>query len=225
MSRINSIKYTEIVSPVKKVVLMGEASHAKNVYKLEVMEVLRQLRHMGFTHFGMEMIPVDIKTDTATLEKHFNDYWSIETPKNYYLELVKMAKQLGMKIVALDMPYDRYMTSKLPNEHEERNRHFAAEIKKVTDAGHKIIAFMHSSHSLKMSSKDTGDSVRSLLIDKNIENVSIKLVGGCYRKDCSPWFDEAKSAVEAKKDKHRFYYQDSSPDKFTVHLPQVPVQY
>ncbi len=224
MSRVNAIKYTEIVNPKKDVVLMGEMAHAKNVYKLEVMEVLRQLRHMGFTHFGMEMIPVDIKTDNETLEKHFDFNWSFGTPKNYFFELVKMARQLDMEIVGLDMPYDRYLTAKLPNEHEERNRHFAKEIKKVVDRGHKMIAFMHVAHSLKQSPDDKQDSVRSLLVDEDVSNVSIQLIGGCDRRgDCSPWSNEARAVVKSKKDKLRFYYKDSKPDTYTVHLPQRPV--
>ena len=234
------VDYAKMIQHKHRVVLFGEWQHSVGAYKVEVANAIRQLSKMGFNELGMEMFPSDEQpmldefTKTGSnlnqVKDFLKQYWgSYEEKNGGYYQIVISAKNSGLRITGLDMPYDKYFTgsTKLKNEHFKRNKYMGEKIAKLVEKGRRVVVLMDIAHALGRN------SVKSFLIHKGIVPLVIKLDGGlrCEPKDTSCIHSEvSKNAIKNSADQSRFVVPgtgaspyDSEAD-FIIHLPEKEVR-
>ena len=117
----NPADYGKMIQHKHRVVLFGEWQHSVGAYKVEVANAIRQLSKMGFNQLGMEMFPSDeqpmldeyIKTGSNLnqVKAFLKLNWGIyEEKTGGYSHIVVTAKNSGLGIIGLDLPYDSYLT-------------------------------------------------------------------------------------------------------------------
>jgi len=241
-----------------KVVILGEAAHHQEDYKNEVIRAIKDLKVLGFTHLAMEMLPlsaqhdIDVYNRTGTrgnkilslLQRDWS-YGASGSIPGALFNILAAARTVGMKIVPLDMPYelmqsiDRKCSNTLHRQgrcedsHLSRNSLWTKSIASLVEQGNKVVCFTHYLHGIRRWENDMG--LRTLLNNKGISSVVIKLDGGVYcptKTRC----EQNSQSEEEPYNKQRFYfkvnnlftpspvpgvkYQIEHAD-FIVHLPEI----
>ena len=239
---ILDFKYQDLIPPHQRIVIVGEASHGIRPYTRELARALKALKAVGFSHFGLEMLPSaynkDIKRYSASgqMSESLTQYLSqwthrdaYQTPLNYR-ELIDDARSAGMQIVGLDIHIDDWFDMEQRASHLKRNHHMADEIARIARRGHRIVAFMHHRHA--ETTDVFGSGVKRTLKELHqLDATFIKLVGGtscvlpddCRRPGRLPLEVRAITAGMATE---RFYIEGKGGlDKadYLLHLPQIVV--
>ena len=249
MNKINTDVNYKTMAGNARLVMLGESSHSTAGYKYEAIKAIKQLKTAGFTHFAIEMLPrfmqekIDFYQRTGkgfnVIQQYFDKYWThgYLTP-HAYGELVKAARNIGMKIVALDVSVetmdlmDSVCSSAQMEEgdcfdtHTSRNALWAVNLAAILNKSsqNKIVAFMHRFHAVLNAANQTGVDV--FLKDHNIYNVRfIDFIGGlsCISdRRCLGDSNQEQSLKE------RYYYlegypHESSVKSFQVHIPEKRV--
>ena len=58
MNKFDDAVYKRMITPQSKVAIVGETSHSNILFAREVARALPQFKALGFTHFGLEMLPI-----------------------------------------------------------------------------------------------------------------------------------------------------------------------
>ncbi len=229
-----------------RLVMLGESSHNPAIYKYEAIKALRQLKAAGFTHFAIEMLPRSMQEKVefyqrtgkgfGEIQKYFDDNWAWGyTVPAAYGELVKSARDIGLKLVALDLTLaemdsiDSSCPSKLAEEeecfdsHTRRNLVWVENIVKILNQKKKnrVIAFMHRWHALRGTSYQEG--LDTLVVTEGISKVRyIDFVGGiaCYSKRSCEGFSDEQGSL-----KNEYFYRENvsletAIKTYQVHLPE-----
>ena len=250
MNKINTDVNYKTMAGNARLVMLGESSHSIASYKYEAIKAIKQLKAAGFTHFAIEMLPknmqekIDFYQRTGkgfnVIQQYFDKYWThgYLTP-HAYGELVKAARDIGMKIVALDVlietmdimdsicPTEQMKENNCFDSHTFRNALWAVNLATILNKSsqNKVVAFMHRFHAVLNAANQTG--VDSFLKDHNIYNVRfIDFIGGlrCISdRNCSGVSDQDPSL------KKRYFYREGYPYKslvksFQVHIPEKRVK-
>ena len=246
MSKINTDVNYKTMAGNARLVMLGESSHNPAIYKFEAIKALRQLKASGFTHFAIEMLPRSMQEKIVfyqrtgkgfnVIQQYFNDNWGRGYGvANSYCELVKAARELGLKIIALDLTldemdlidascsYNNSVAENCFNSHTIRNMVWTQNISNIlnTSKQNKIIAFMHRWHAVRSTNYQEG--LDTLIKAQGILKIKfIDFIGGsaCYSQtDCKGYSDE-KEAL-----KQKYFYREGFPFKsavttYQVHLPE-----
>ncbi|MEI8704037.1 ChaN family lipoprotein [Pseudoalteromonas sp. B62] len=249
MNKINTDVNYKTMAGNARLVMLGESSHSTAGYKYEAIKAIKQLKAAGFTHFAIEMLPramqekIDFYQRTGkgfnVIQQYFNKYWThgYLTP-HAYGELVKAARDIGMKIVALDVLVETMdiMDSVCSSEkgiggdcfdtHTYRNALWAVNLATILNRSsqNRVVAFMHRSHAVLNAADQPGVDV--FLKDHNIFNVRfIDFIGGL---SC---ISDRRCSGDSNQDKflkERYFYREgypyeSSVKSFQVHIPEKRV--
>ncbi|MCG7544967.1 ChaN family lipoprotein [Pseudoalteromonas sp. MM17-2] len=246
MNKINKdVDYRKMAGNAR-LVLLAESSHSPMSYKYEAIKALKQLKAIGINYFAMEMLPIKLKEEIDHyqrtgiglkkiknfLDKNWN--WNIASVTGY-VDLIKTANSLGMKILPLDIPYelmDEYdkncewekaAANKCDDSHIRRNDLWADILanKLKSDKNIKIVAFMHRYHAFKASDAHLG--IDELMLTLNISQIRIiDYVGGLTCSTLTAC--EGESSEEEPLSQMYFVrkgaYVDSRVPSFTVHIPE-----
>ncbi|VAW67509.1 hypothetical protein MNBD_GAMMA10-1946 [hydrothermal vent metagenome] len=169
------VDYSVFVLPTTTVVIFGEVTHNTSVFKDEFITALKALKAQNFTHVGMEMFPSDLNEKLKgyttkgehenALNQHLQTYWDHVPLARQYIEIIKAAKKLNMKIIGLDMPYKNHDShvckAKIrenckTSSHAARNTHMTEQIIKHINQGAKIATFMQYWHARTRSAIEPG---------------------------------------------------------------------
>lgn len=246
MNKINTDVNYRTMAGNARLVMLGESSHNPAIYKYEAIKALKQLKAAGFTHFAIEMLPRSMQEKIEfyqrtgkgfnQIQQYFNENWAwgYLVPKAYG-ELVKVARDIGLKIVALDVTpelmeemdkacsYSQYTTGKCKSTHSVRNENWAGLIANILSYSkeHRVIAFMHRWHAIKASEYELGiDTIIKTLGVNHIRYIDF--IGGiaCLtERDCKGYSDEASSL------KKLYFFRRGLPFKsavqsYQVHIPE-----
>ncbi|TSD02499.1 MAG: hypothetical protein Athens071424_21 [Parcubacteria group bacterium Athens0714_24] len=188
------IDYSLVINDNTKVIALGE-SHMDSTAKKEVKNSLTQFKQLKFTHLGLEFLGTDLqpvldnyvrgknKKDEEILLEHFKTY--SERDGELYLEIVKEAISLGIKIVALDLPQkekDYYEESNTIELQQKRNPFMAQRVENILSGNkeYRVITFSGNGH-IQNIDEGTGSIVVNLR-DKNISVVTINFSGRLIEK-------------------------------------------
>lgn len=246
MNKINTDVNYKTMAGNARLVMLGESSHSIASYKYEAIKAIKQLKAAGFTHFAIEMLPknmqekIDFYQRTGkgfnVIQQYFDKYWThgYLTP-HAYGELVKAARDIGMKIVALDVSVETMdiMDSICPTEqmkenncfdsHTFRNALWAVNLATILNKSsqNKVVAFMSRWHAVENAKYQLG--IDSLIKEHGIYNVRfIDFIGGltCYSNRRCEGMSKQKEDIKGK-----YFYKDGFPyehtvKSFQVHLPE-----
>lgn len=133
------LQWDLVASGPERVLLFGE-SHADKQARSELVIALKSFRAAGFTHLGLEVLGDDnaelLRTYSESGEggeeilSKLKKQWPWE-PESYF-ELIEAARENGIRIVPLDVPYVK--TSKPEEDPYRRDKHMAANIMGVLKA-------------------------------------------------------------------------------------------
>ena len=246
MNKINTDVNYKTMAGNARLVMLGESSHSAAGYKYEAIKAIRQLKAAGFTHFAMEMLPrymqekIDFYQRTGkgfdSIQQFFDKYWFHGYfTAHAYAELVKASRDLGLKIVALDVyietmevmdsvcPSAKALTGKCFDAHTFRNALWAYNLARILKSSNqnKIVAFMSRWHAVKNLKYQIG--VDSLIKEHGIQNVRfIDFIGGlaCYSDRSCEGMSSQNNDLKAK-----YFYKEGFPHEntvksFQVHLPE-----
>ncbi|MCG7565790.1 hypothetical protein MHM95_05755 [Pseudoalteromonas sp. CnMc7-15] len=249
MNKINEdVNYRKMAGN-SRLFIISESSHHPAAYKYEAIRALKELKKAGFTHFAMEMLPLSLreKVNTyqqtgkglETLKHHFDQNWSWTSgAATGYLELVKAASSLGLKVVPLDMPielmdiienkcnWNQVESEGCRDSHTHRNYLWAEIINETLSKSpqYKVVAYMHRYHAFKAGVKHLG--MDSIMRASGVNRIRVvDYVGGlaCFSKS----YCEGQSDEEGSLSQQYFYKKGSAIDSrlptFTVHLPERKV--
>ncbi|WP_221794329.1 ChaN family lipoprotein [Oceanobacter mangrovi] len=202
------VNYQEMLPRNIEVAIFGEVSHNTNIYKIEFLKALPELKRRGFTHLGMEMFPANLQSElnkfsnTASGSKELAEFleenWSWGNGSNsvLYFKIIEKARSLGIKIIGLDLPYDQHQQYDTCNSkqlsdgtckqssHLARNIFMTDLIANITNHGGRCIAFMHYYHAVYISDFEAG--IKNLLDNRHIQNKVIKLLHPEFYQDSQP---------------------------------------
>lgn len=243
-----TVDYSKMISPSTKVVLFGEDVHTRAKLIHEFVLAMPILKKRGFTHVGLEMLPskyneklkkyVQSGVHATNLYNYLNKFWSSNNGRpNGYIEIIKKARQLKMQLIGLDwhpddikkyeVCHDKQASACRAPSHLARNKHMAKQIIAHLGANKKIIAYTHYNHTRTIRPLAqpipgfdvSGIGIKGLLMQKNLNPLFIKLVGGGRSGRSSSKM--INDAIHDNVDNTRFYIRGkggkSEPD-FLVHL-------
>lgn len=156
---------------------MGEW-HLVASYKKEIISQLRKFKEQGLTHLALEMIPQEYQKDVdryldkgdrdskANLWGILNEDWG--TAPDLYLETVTAARELGIKVVALDI------LDTFEKRNEAWMRVLIPLLQKNKDA--RVLVFCGVNHAANYVSG--GRTNRARLKDAKIESTTANFAGG-----------------------------------------------
>jgi len=209
------VNYAKMLPRTVPVALFGEMSHYNSAYQLEIIEILPELKSLGFTHLALEMIPYDeqeklnnfYKSDANAkeLQEFIEGHWSwgednpIPAHKMLF-KIIETARSLDMKIVGLDMPVDQHKQYDIcttdemfydktckQSSHLARNHVMTNIIEDIVKNGGRCIAFMHYFHAVFRHEFETG--IGMLLKQKGIKSITIQLQHPNYGfGECEPGY-------------------------------------
>ncbi len=222
MTTRTEVDYGKLVGGHKAVIL-GESHHHTPDYQEEVAQSLKKLRSLGFTHFGLEMLPSDVNVD--------NDKARVEQLKSHFeaghAKVYQEAKRTGFTVVPLDMPYSKQQTYPDPAGgrcYIDRNHWMVKTAMKTLGARHKMVLFMHHGHAFGKGSLQTPDKegVRSLLKAKGISTVYIRISGGRAKSFCTTAISTPVVNLAQRDNVHhtRFATAGGIGIDHVIHLPQ-----
>jgi uncharacterized iron-regulated protein len=249
MSQINKdVNYKKIAGDAR-LVMIGESSHSTEAYKYEAMKALKQLKAAGFTHFAIEMLPrimqesIDFYQRTGNgfnvIQKYFDQYWThgYLVPHSYG-ELVKTARTVGLKIIALDITvdemsmlddacsYDNAKAKLCFDTHTKRNISWASTIGNILKESNqnRVVAFMSRWHAVEAAAFQEG--LDTLVKKQGVRKVRfIDYIGGIT---CLSERDCRNTSNENSDLKQEYFYREGFPHKaavmsFQVHIPEKRV--
>ncbi|GAP75591.1 hypothetical protein W04_2122 [Pseudoalteromonas sp. SW0106-04] len=246
MNKINKdVDYKKMAGSAR-LVMLGESSHNPAIYKYEAIKALRQLKAAGFTHFAIEMLPRSMQEKVefyqrtgkgfGEIQKYFDDNWAWGyTVPAAYGELVKSARDIGLKIVALDLTLDEMdsIDSSCPPElakekdcldsHSNRNQAWVQNISTILRqaSNNRVIAFMHRWHALRATPYQEG--LDTLVVKEGISKIRyIDFIGGiaCYSKRSCEGLSDEQGRLKSE-----YFYRESTSFEtaiktYQVHLPE-----
>jgi len=246
MNKINTDVNYRTMAGNARLVMLGESSHSATGYKYEAIKAIRQLKAAGFTHFAIEMLPssmqekIELYQRTGKgfniIQQYFDKYWTHgDFSPQAYGELVKAARNAGMRIVALDVsvetmevmdsvcPSKKAVTGECFDAHTFRNDLWAYNLATILKRSkqNKIVAFMSRWHAVKNLKYQIG--IDSLIKEHGIQNVRfIDFIGGlsCYSdRPCKGMSSQQETL------KGQYFYKEGFPyestvKSFQVHLPE-----
>ncbi len=217
--------YISMVKPEHKVVILGEVSHHSAAFKTEVIRALAELKQLGYTHLGLEMLPSDVPANIAQAIQHMKNYW------NGHEIVIAEAARLNIKIVGLDMPYSQQ--SQIADHDEQylqRNHHMAKQAQTVLRSGHRMMVYMHYGHSINGTSRNntpTKNGFKSLMQSAGYPTLNIQLQGGeltdngiCSKGGILPISIQAQKSNQQNS---RFAVNTAGKNTgtdYSIHLPQ-----
>jgi hypothetical protein len=217
------VDYGQLVGGHKAVIL-GESHHSTPAYQDEVARSLNELRRLGFTHFGLEMLQTDVNigNDKTTVEHINNTFFP------GHARIYQEAKRSGFTVVPLDMPISKqqsYGSNDLDRRYADRNHWMLKSAMKYLGAQHKMVLFMHHGHALgSRSSIRTPDKggLRSLLQAKGISTIYIQIAGGAWTDSiCSlRGYTTSNLAQRDNVQNTRFATTGGAGVDHIIHLPQ-----
>ena len=246
MNKINTDVNYRTMAGNARLVMLGESSHNPAIYKFEAIKALKELKKLGFTHFAIEMLPrsmqdkVEFYQRTGSgfnfIQQYFDEYWArgYLVPQAYG-ELVKAARKVGLKIIALDLTleemdaidascgFDYAEAKKCFDSHTVRNLVWAQNINAIVNQSNqnRVVAYMHRWHAVRAASYQEG--LDTLVKVGGVSTIRfIDFIGGtaCYsQRSCKGYSDEK---VELKR---QYFYREGLPFKsavksYQVHLPE-----
>ena len=249
MNKINTDVNYRTMAGNARLVMLGESSHNTAGYKYEAIKALKQLKGAGFTHFAMEMLPrsmqekIDFYQRTGKgfreIQQYFDENWAwgYLVPKAYG-ELAKAARDIGLKIIALDISqqimeamdkecsYDQYIGGDCLSTHTRRNKIWADNIAGVLNQSkaNRIVAFMHRWHAVQASNYEPG--LDTLMPIRGINSIRfIDFIGGIA---CLSQRRCEGDSTEINTLKQQYFYREGFPSKhlvktFQVHIPEQRV--
>ncbi|WP_077342359.1 ChaN family lipoprotein [Pseudocolwellia agarivorans] len=245
MNKINTDVNYRTMAGNARLLMLGESSHNAAIYKYEAIKALRQLKAAGFTHFAIEMLPlymqekIELYQRTGkgfkVIQQYFDEYWNrgYLVPKSYG-DLVKAAREIGLKIVALDLTLDEMIaiddscdfemarTGSCSTSHSVRNMVWTQNISNILKQSNqnRVVAFMHRWHAV---SSNFQVGLDTLVIDQGILKIKfIDFIGGkaCRTiNNCEGYSDEDGEL------KNKYFYSEGFPFKhavtaYQVHIPE-----
>lgn len=246
MNKINMDVNYRTMAGNARLVMLGESSHNPAIYKYEAIKALRQLKTAGFTHFAIEMLPRSMQEKIEfyqrtgkgfnVIQQYFNDNWAwgYFVPKAYG-ELVKAAREVGLKIIALDLTldemesidkscdYDNSLAGNCFNSHTIRNMVWAQNISNILNQTNqnRVVAFMHRWHAVRSTKYQEGlDTL--VKMEGTLKLRFIDFIGGtaCYsQRSCKGYSDEKDNL------KKQYFSREGFPSQtavktYQVHLPE-----
>lgn len=236
------IDYSSIIEPDCRVLAFGE-SHRGLAEKKEVIDSLKQLKNMGFTHLGLEFLGVEMQEiiDRYLLDKNEKDREAIwdhlktwswgEIFFGTYLEIMEEAQKLGIKVVGLDMPQrekDFYQVSEEIELQQRRNPFMAKKVRDILfeNPRNRVITFTGSGH---IQNVDEGDGSMVLnLREDDIKIITVDLSirihkpphGGQY-----PNLEKCAQKAGVENEKFMLASQSHFPDSvfpfdYLIYLPE-----
>jgi len=191
------IDYRKIIKAPHRLVLFGEWQHSVESYKYEMVRIMPQLKAMGFTHFGLEMLPTSLQPglnrgEIAATEKHLNEWWEDGySTQGAFIHMVNAAHAVGMTVLALDIPYDDWPDQ---GAHNARNANMAAVLADTVNSGHRVVAYMAYAHAWSIM------GVKDLLRGRGLNPLFIKFDGGIANEGVSDLATTARSEGVDKTD-------------------------
>lgn len=249
MSEINKDVNYKTMAGNARLLMLGESSHNTAGFKYEAIKALKQLKAAGFTHFAMEMLPrsmqekIDVYQRTGkgfkVIQQYLNEnwMWGYLVPKAYG-ELVKAARDIGLKVIALDISYklmeqmdeecvyDQYKKGDCFSTHTRRNKIWAENIIGVLNASkqHRVVAFMHRWHAVQASDYEPG--LDTIVQEKGMNSIRfIDFIGGI---SCLSQRQCEGGSAEINSLKQQYFSREGFPYKhavkaFQVHIPEQRV--
>ncbi|ATG79575.1 ChaN family lipoprotein [Pseudoalteromonas sp. 1_2015MBL_MicDiv] len=249
MNKINTDVNYKTMAGNARLVMLGESSHITAGYKYEAIKAIKQLKAAGFTHFAIEMLPHSMQEKIEfyqrtgkgfkEIQQYFDENWAwgYLVPKAYG-ELAKAARDIGLKIIALDISqemmeimdkecvYDQYIDKKCSNTHTRRNGIWADNIVEILNESekHRVVAFMHRWHAVQAADYEPG--LDTLMQKKGINSIRfIDFIGGIA---CLSQRRCEGDSTEINTLKQQYFYRKGFPYKssvitFQVHIPEKRV--
>lgn len=221
-SNRQEVDYTKMVPADSRVVSVGE-NHANPRAKAEFKASLQELKNLGFTHVGMEMLGTDqqqlideyVQTGARKNEllEQLKEFQRYRYANVNYLEIIDEAKRLDLKIVALDMPDN--LRDDLKDKGISRDIWMKQTIKTIldSDTNNKIVTFSGRIH---MDAWEGSQTMAGLLREDGVSLTSVNLSGG--KQTDGIWVVD-RAARKAGVDKDRFMLPCQSKLKNTAVRP------
>jgi hypothetical protein len=223
VSSRGKVDYTALTVGYKAVIL-GESHHATVAYQNEVASSLKELKRLGFTHFGLEMLQTDLSSssDKTNMENIRDTFYP------GHVRVYEAAIHANFKIVPLDMPIAQqqaYKASSLQKRYRDRNHWMAKAALKDLNAGHKMVLFMHHGHAIGSTGNlrvPDNHGVSQLLKSKGIPTVYIQIAGGAWNDStCSNRGSDVSNRAQLDNTQNtRFSTKGGMGIDHVIHLPQ-----
>jgi len=221
----------------ERVIFLGER-HTTISDKQELVDNLSLMRNAGLTHLAFEMFSASMQgaidryyqsgDNRNEIFSYLQDHWGDkgEGVAEKYMEIVDTAKNLGIKIIAIDIDSDEYQSKNPSETWVKRNRQWAKLIaEKLEDGEAKVLVYHGSGHA---GYYPVDDRANNELRKLGHDSLTVKYCGGeMFEKGYVYGFDDkvAKSAVELDLQKNRFAVNvnrsTSRGGDLYIHLPQV----
>lgn len=193
--KARDVDYAAMITQKTRVLALGE-THTRPEQKDELINHLKDLKDLGFTHLGMEIFGTNLQEiiDGYYEGRYTRDEFRRLIPYDeVYFNIVDKAKELGIRVVGIEIPtpemekFDRDMNKlieegkiadylKFIDERDrQRDRWMAKTVQKILDAdpNNKVVIYSGSGHSeLKKG------TMAGLLVKAGIDLISVNMIGG-----------------------------------------------